>query len=56
MVADTLPSARLAVIVKSADKDGLFSRICKDKGVPLVAVEKTADAAEVLKSAFKPKA
>lgn len=56
MVADTLPSARLAVIVKSADKDGLFSRICKDKGVPLVAVEKTADAAEVLKMAFKPKA
>jgi hypothetical protein len=56
MVADTLPSAKLAVIVKSADKDGLFSRICKDKGIPLVAVEKTADAAEVLKSAFKPKA
>jgi len=56
MVADTLPSARLAVIVKSADKDGLFSRICKDKGIPLVAVEKTADAAEVLRAAFKPKA
>lgn len=56
MVADTLPSARLAVIVKSADKDGLFSRICKDKGIPLVAVEKTADAADVLRAAFKPKA
>jgi hypothetical protein len=55
MVAAFLPSAKMAVIVKSADADGLFSRICKERGIPLVAVEKTADAAEVLKSAFKPK-
>lgn len=55
MVADYLPSARLAVIVKSADSDGLFSKICKERGIPLVAVEKTADAADVLKGAFKPK-
>ena len=55
MVADTLPSAKLAVIVKSADKDGLFSKICKERGIPLIAVEKTADAADVLKAAFKPK-
>jgi hypothetical protein len=55
MVADYLPSARLAVIVKSADSDGLFSGICKERGIPLVAVEKTADAADVLKKAFKPK-
>ena len=56
MVAEYLPAAKMAVIVKSADSDGLFSRICKERGIPLVAVEKTADAAEVLKSAFKPKA
>jgi len=55
MVAEYLPSARMAVIVKSADSDGLFSKICKERGIPLVAVEKTADAAEVLKNAFKPK-
>ena len=55
MVVDYLPSARMAVIVKSADSDGLFSKICKERGIPLVAVEKTAEAAEVLKSAFKPK-
>jgi hypothetical protein len=55
MVADCLPAAKMAVIVKSADSDGLFSRICKERGIPLVAVEKTADAAEVLKGAFKPK-
>jgi len=55
MVADVLPAAKMAVIVKSADSDGLFSKICKERGIPLVAVEKTADAAEVLKGAFKPK-
>ena len=55
MVAEYLPSARMAVIVKSADSDGLFSKICKERGIPLVAVEKTADAAAVLKDAFKPK-
>lgn len=56
MVAEYLPAAKMAVIVKSADADDLFSKICKERGIPLVAVEKTADAAEVLKSAFKPKA
>ncbi|MEN6560786.1 MAG: DUF6305 family protein [Acidobacteriota bacterium] len=56
MVAEYLPAARMAVIVKSADADGLFSKICRARGIPLVAVEKTAEAAEVLKSAFKPKA
>jgi hypothetical protein len=55
MVADYLPAARMAVIVKSADADGLFSKICKEHGIPLVAVEKTAEVADVLKSAFKPK-
>jgi hypothetical protein len=55
MVADYLPAAKMAVIVKSADADGLFSKICKEHGIPLVAVDRTADAAEVLKGAFKPK-
>ncbi|MEN6310627.1 MAG: DUF6305 family protein [Acidobacteriota bacterium] len=55
MVAEYLPLARMAVIVKSADSDGLFSKICRARGIPLVAVEKTADVSDVLKSAFKPK-
>jgi hypothetical protein len=56
MVADYLPLAKMAVILRSADADGLFSRICEERGIPLVAVEKTADAAGVLRAAFKPKA
>lgn len=55
MVAEVLPSARTAVIVRSADADGLFSKICRERGIPLVAVEKTADAGEVVKHLFQPK-
>ena len=55
MVAEYLPLAKMAVIVKSADHDGLFTKICRERSIPLVAVEKTADVAEVLKGAFKPK-
>ena len=46
MVAEYLPAAKMAVIVKSADTDGIFSGICKERGIRSVAVEKTADAAK----------
>jgi len=52
MVAEYLPSAKMAIVVKSGDKDGLFTRIAKDKGVSLIEVDKTLDAVEPLKAAF----
>jgi hypothetical protein len=52
MVAEYLPSARAALVVKSGDKDGLFTRICKEKGIALTEVDKTLDAVEPLKAAF----
>ena len=55
MVEACLPAAKLAVVLKSGNKDGLFTRICEASAVPLVEVEKTADTADVLKSAFKSK-
>ncbi len=55
MIETCLPSARLAVVLKSGNKDGLFTRLAEAAGVPLVEVEKTADAADILKSAFEPK-
>jgi len=55
LVAEFLPAAKMAVIVKSANKDGLFTKVCRAGNVPLVEVEKTADAAEVLRSVFRPK-
>ncbi len=53
MAAAYLPSARLVLVVKSGNKDGLFTRICKDKGIPLREIEKTLDLVEPLKQAFK---
>jgi len=52
MVGTFLPSAKAAIIVKSGNKDGLFSKICKDKNIPLQEVEKTLDAVEPLKKLF----
>jgi len=54
-VAEFLPAAKMAVIVKSANKDGLFSKVCRAANIPLVEVEKTADAAEILRTIFRPK-
>jgi hypothetical protein len=48
-----LPSARLAIVVKSGNKDGLFTRICKEKNIPLIEVDKTADAQGPLAAAFR---
>ncbi len=55
MIADTLPAAKMAVILKSGNKDGLFTKLCGENGTPLVEVERTADAADVLKNAFRSK-
>jgi hypothetical protein len=48
-----LPFAKMAIIVRSANKDGLFTKICQEKKIPLVEVEKMVDAVEPLKAAFK---
>jgi len=53
MAAEYLPSARLVIVVKSGNKDGLFTKICKDNGLVLQEVDKTLDAVGPLKSAFK---
>ena len=52
MIKEFLPSAKMAIVVASGDKDGLFARICREKGIPLKVVEKTLDAVEPLKAAF----
>jgi len=53
LVASFLPLAKLAVIVKSGNQDGFFTRTCREKDIPLVEVEKTVDAANPIKKAFK---
>ena len=52
-ISTYLPYARIAIIVKSGNQDGLFSRICGQHDIPLVEVEKTVNAVEPLKKAFR---
>jgi Domain of unknown function (DUF6305) len=53
LVREVLPLAKMLIVVKSGNADGLFTKICQAKGIPLVEVEKTADAQAPLKAAFK---
>lgn len=52
-MAEFLPLARLVIVVKSGNSDGFFTKICQEKNIPLVEVEKTVDALGPLQKAFK---
>jgi hypothetical protein len=54
-IQDFLPYAQMVIVVKSGNKDGLFTKICSDKNIPLLEVDRTADVQEPLKSMFAPK-
>lgn len=51
-IAEYLPSAKMAIVVKSGNKDGLFSKICEENNILIVEVERTAAVLEPLKKAF----
>jgi hypothetical protein len=53
MIREFLPSAKMAIVVASGDKDGLFARICREKAILLKTVDKTLDAVEPLQAAFR---
>jgi hypothetical protein len=53
LIAEILPLARMAIVVKSGNADGIFTRLCRSKNIPLIEVEKTAEAIAPLKNAFK---
>jgi hypothetical protein len=55
LIARVLPHARLAIVVKSGNADGIFTKICQTNKIPLVEVEKTIDAQAALQNAFRPK-
>jgi hypothetical protein len=52
LMARLLPLARLVIAVKSGNADGFFTKICRAHGIPLVEVDKTADAQAALLQAF----
>jgi hypothetical protein len=53
LVSEILPLAKMAIVVKSGNADGIFTKICQAKDIPLIEVEKTADALTPLKNVFK---
>jgi len=53
LITETLPLAKMLIVVKSGNGDGFFTKICQSKGIPLIEVEKTADAQLPLQKAFK---
>jgi len=53
LITAFLPSARMVIVVKSGNKDGFFTRICEEKTVPLLELERTVDAIESLKTLFR---
>lgn len=52
-IIDFLPYAKMAIIVKSGNKDSLFDNICKENKIHLIEVDKTIDALGPLKNAFQ---
>jgi hypothetical protein len=53
LIARILPLARLAIVVKSGNADGLFTKVCGANNIPLIEVEKTVDAQIPLHRAFR---
>ncbi len=53
MITEYLPSAKLAIVVKSGNKDGIFTKICQANKIPLIEVEKILEVVDPLKAAFK---
>lgn len=53
IITTFLPYAQMAIVVKSGNKDGLFSRICQEKNITLIEVEKTIEVLQPFKQAFK---
>ena len=52
-IQDFLPSSQKTIVVKSGNKDGLFTKICEKNNIPMIEVERTPDAVEPLKNSFK---
>jgi len=52
-ISTFLPYARLTIVVRSGNQDGLFTRICSQHDIPLIEVEKTVDAMQPFRQAFQ---
>ncbi len=53
LIAEIIPLAKMLIVVKSGNSDGFFSRLCQEHNIPLVEVDKPADAQIPLQKAFR---
>mgnify|MGYP005865903739 CR=1 FL=1 len=53
LIAEVLPQAKMLIVVKSGNTDGFFTKLCHSQAIPLIEVEKAADAQAPLGKAFK---
>ena len=53
-ISTFLPHAQVAIVVKSGNKDGLFSTLCEQNKISLIEVERAADALQPLAEMFPP--
>lgn len=52
MIRAVLPQAQMVIVVKSGNKDGLFSRICTENNIPLHEAVRTGEVQNPLKNLF----
>ena len=53
LIEAVLPSAQAAIVVITGNKDGFFTQITEAGSIPLIEVERAADALQPLKDAFQ---
>ncbi|MFC2158473.1 DUF6305 family protein [Acidobacteriota bacterium] len=52
LIKACLPHASSVIVVKSGNMDGLFTSMCSEKDIPLIEVERAANALDPLKKVF----
>ena len=53
LITSCLPHAKITLVVKTGNKDNLFTKICSENDIPLIEVERTADVLQPLKDLFQ---
>ena len=53
LISEILPLAKMLIVVKSGNGDGFFTRLCQKQNIPMIEIDKPADAQTPLGKAFR---
>lgn len=53
MIELVTPICDYVVVISDGNKDGIFNKICSEKKIPLVEIEKIVEVTNILKTVFK---